>query len=78
MDGNQQKWVSKLLGYHFVIQYKEGKENKAADALKSLAEETAANLDLAKIIQDLTINQVAHSGYSFAQGCLWRQTGVTF
>jgi hypothetical protein len=29
----QQKWISKLLGYHFVVEYKQGKENKVADAL---------------------------------------------
>ncbi|XP_035541674.1 uncharacterized protein LOC118344675 [Juglans regia] len=29
----QQKWVAKLMGYHFSIEYKKGKENKVADAL---------------------------------------------
>ena len=29
----QQKWISKLLGYHFVVEYKQGKENKVTDAL---------------------------------------------
>jgi hypothetical protein len=29
----QQKWISKLLGYHFVVEYKQGKENKVVDAL---------------------------------------------
>lgn len=30
---DQQKWVSKLLGYKFKIQYKHGKENRVSDAL---------------------------------------------
>lgn len=30
---SQQKWVSKLLGYDFVIEYKKGKENRIANAL---------------------------------------------
>ena len=29
----QQKWISKLLGYHFVVEYKQSKENKVVDAL---------------------------------------------
>lgn len=29
----QQKWITKLLGYSFVIDYKKGKENVVGDAL---------------------------------------------
>ena len=29
----QQKWITKLLGYAFIVEYKKGKENVVADAL---------------------------------------------
>ena len=29
----QQKWISKLLGYAFIVEYKQGRENVVADAL---------------------------------------------
>lgn len=31
----QQKWVTKLMGYDFMVEYKKGKENVVADALSS-------------------------------------------
>ena len=29
----QQKWITKLLGYVFIVEYKKGSENRVADAL---------------------------------------------
>jgi hypothetical protein len=29
----QQKWITKLLGYDFVVEYKKGQDNIVADAL---------------------------------------------
>ena len=34
----QQKWIMKLLNYSFVVEYKKGKNNKAANALSQRME----------------------------------------
>jgi hypothetical protein len=45
----QQKWVSKLLGYDFLVENKKGQENKVADALSQRNEEDEPVITLSVI-----------------------------
>ena len=47
----QEKWVTKMLGYDFEIIYKKGKKNVVADALSRKDEDVQASLCAISIIQ---------------------------
>lgn len=42
----QQKWVSKLMGYDFIVKYKKGAENRVVDALSRKGKEEEGTLML--------------------------------
>lgn len=44
LNDDQQKWVMKLLGYDFEIQYRPGKENRATNALSRQGEISAISI----------------------------------
>jgi len=53
----QQKWVTKMLGYDLEIIYKKGKKNVVADALSIKDEDVEALLCAISIIQPDWINE---------------------
>ena len=53
----QQKWVTKMLGYDFEIIYKKGKKNVVVDALSRKDEDVEALLCAISIIQPDWINE---------------------
>ena len=85
----QQRWLPKLLGYNFNIEYKPGKENMAADALSRcfLMQLTTSSCTLQTLIQQLqqkdkncrdiiqAINShtITDSNYTWRQNLLWKQ-----
>jgi len=56
-SGDQQKWVTKMLGYDFEILYKKGKQNVVADAISRKDEDMEALLCTISVIQPDWINK---------------------
>lgn len=45
----QQRWLNKLLGYDFVVQYKKDLKNRMVDALSRVGEEEMFSLSLLSV-----------------------------
>ncbi|XP_040988925.1 uncharacterized protein LOC121236540 [Juglans microcarpa x Juglans regia] len=58
---SQHKWVSKLIGYDFSVNYKKGKENLVADALSRRNEEEQAALAMISFPTPLWIEELKES-----------------
>jgi hypothetical protein len=59
----QQKWVTKMLGYDYEIIYKKGKENVVVDALSRKYEEEGSLFSLSFIVVDW-VNEVHNEWFT--------------
>ena len=89
-----QKWMTKVLGFNFDIQYRPSLENKAVDALSripyvadsslscghldQLANQVQQHPKLQSIISDLLVDPTSHPGYSLLHNHLLNKTGWSF
>ncbi|XP_035546571.1 uncharacterized protein LOC118348625 [Juglans regia] len=62
----QHKWISKVMGYDFCVEYKRGKDNKVADALFRKSEEDSATLQGQQVSKEFSLQQ----GLLFRKGKL--------
>ena len=50
---NQQKWLTKLLGLDYTIEYKSGSTNLAADALSKVRDQSLNNITVSVTMPEL-------------------------
>lgn len=67
---DQQNWLAKLMGYHFSIQYKPGRENRVADG-NNLLDGYDSDPKLQKILNSLLENPLSYPKFSIQNGRLF-------
>jgi hypothetical protein len=68
---DQQRWLSKLLGYDFVIEFKKGSANSMVDALSRQSEDTSSQGELSiALISFPTLTWVSNLKQSYLMDSL--------
>jgi hypothetical protein len=68
---DQQRWLSKLLGYDFVIEFKKGSANSIVDALSRQSEDTSSQGELSiALISFPTLTWVSNLKQSYLMDSL--------
>ncbi|GJT78788.1 putative mitochondrial protein [Tanacetum coccineum] len=60
----QSKWLPKLLGFDYEIEYKKGKENVVADALSRVQRQVELFTLLSEGLQDRTVSSIKYTWYN--------------